>query len=1099
MAELPFETPPPKRRQLIAIQPSPPRLSDLTSAFGMQKIPGSLSKMQRQTAGHEMRAKTRVSYAESEESQSANSSPQSASSFGDPVSSRTSILPSNEETESESEEEEEVEEVIQVVQRVSTGTRALPQRSTRTQVSYASPKKAYKKKKSKKSKSKSKKASNLLTSDTNGPLPARSARADLRQGYIDYTKPRRDAFLLANKEYFLPLLPEKNYILKLDRQQAEKPAEETARPMVEYTTISEQPASITATLKPYQLTGLSFLVHMYSNGMSPILGDEMGLGKTLQTLALFQWLKENEPDAVGTEVRPHLVVCPLSVLSSWMAETRKWTPELKVVRFHGPVKERERIKKELALAHDSKAIGVVVTTYETFKAESQWFKRAFVWRYCVLDEGHKIKNDKSDIALALQSLRAEHRLLLTGTPLQNNLKEMWALLHWLIPEVFTDDTQHSFRQAFNLTEGKVSTSFMDDSRRLLELLMLRRMKSSPEVNLGLPEKTEVLLYVPLTPMQRFWYMRLITRSDSATLDELFKGAKDKELKAIKQESAELIAAPDELDDSVWAETKEVMQAAIEKEQEGEASTNKNKWQKLFGLITQLRKVCIHPYILQAAMPDPYYIGDHVKAASGKFIVLEKLVDELVLKQKKKVLIFAGWTSTLSLCEDLLALKGGNGGSFRYLRLDGGSNRAQRNLNIRLFNDKQSDYQVMMISTRAGGLGLNLASATEVIFMDEDWNPQITLQAEARAHRIGQQNPVTIYKICTQGTVEEQMMGRIRKKLYLSAKITESMRSVHSTEQRGKKRKREHSLEGADNDEPALSTDSLKSLIRQGARTLTRPEVDVTAMLSWDFEQMIEECKDKTDDLHVKKDEEGEGEGEDDEQAWLNTMEKVETTVFEGKKHLREQMQAEAAKGDLSRADRRVGKNTTVMVDGFAINKESMQCADWEAVPTMAGKDPRLAEPKRAKREEVPGQSYCQTCWDGGKLVMCSGCPRAYHHKCLDDEFKSKALGSMNFYCSQHQCVDCGAKTTDAGGLIYRCRWCEKGYCEDCLDFDMTNIIGDNIPEYKMLGVGSRSQAWYIECPSCTEHWQTNEEDRKVIEQERKRIDAEYEEFSKNQE
>ena len=315
------------------------------------------------------------------------------------------------------------------------------------------------KKKSKKKSGKKSKRS-ILTSDTKKTTTARS---NLRQEYLDHTKPKRDAFLVANKEYFLPLLPERNYINKLTRETGPQLTQ-----TIQYAALNEQPSGVTATLKPYQLDGLSFLVHMYNNGMSPILGDEMGLGKTLQTLSLFQYLKENEPDAVGSEVRPHLVVCPLSVLSSWLSETRKWTPELKVVRLHGPVAERERIKKELLQAHASKSIDIVVTTYETFKAEAGWMKRAFAWRFAVLDEGHKIKNDKSDIASALQSLKAEHRLLLTGTPLQNNLKECWALLHWLLPEVFTEDTQEQFRQAFNLTEGKVSTSFMDDSRRLLE-------------------------------------------------------------------------------------------------------------------------------------------------------------------------------------------------------------------------------------------------------------------------------------------------------------------------------------------------------------------------------------------------------------------------------------------------------------------------------------------------------------------------------------------------------------------------------------------------------------------------------------------------------
>jgi len=446
-----------------------------------------------------------------------------------------------------------------------------------------------------------------------------------------------------------------------------------------------------------------------------------------------------------------------------------------------------------------------------------------------------------------------------------------------------------------------------------------------------------------------------------------------------------------------------------------------------------------------------------------------------------------------MCEDLLALKGGNGGAFRYLRLDGSKGRAQRNLGIRLFNDKKSDFHVMLISTRAGGLGLNLASATEVIFLDEDWNPQITLQAEARAHRIGQQNPVTIYKICTQGTVEEQMLGRIRKKLYLSAKVMETMRSVHSTsEPRGKKRK--HGEDASDDvnstNEPALSTDSLKSLLRQGARTLIRPEVDVTAMLDWDFDRMIEECKDKTDDIHAAKQENT----EDDEQTWLNTMEKVETTVFEGKKHQRALMKAEEVALDLERAGRRIGKNTTVMVDGFAINKESMQCAGWEAVPTFAGKDPRLAEPVRAKKEPVPNQAHCQTCWDGGSLILCSGCPRSFHNACLDKEFKAKAKGWTNFYCSQHQCVDCGSKTGDAGGMIYRCQWCEKGYCEDCMDWDNVNLIGDTLPEYEMLGFGATAQAWYVECPTCITHWKEDEQDRKLIAQERKRIAGEYKKY-----
>lgn len=204
-------------------------------------------------------------------------------------------------------------------------------------------------------------------------------------------------------------------------------------------------------MKPYQLSGLSFLVYLHKNGLSGILGDEMGLGKTLQTLALVQRLKEQDASAKSSdkETRPFLIICPLSVLSSWMAEARRWTPDLKVLRFHGPVQERDRLKRiadgrtdyyghklgrpakkpkingsgkpVISLVSNSddetqagRSFDIIVTTYDTYLAEQNWFKRAFVWRYVVLDEGHKIKNDLSQISMALQGLQAEFRLILTG-------------------------------------------------------------------------------------------------------------------------------------------------------------------------------------------------------------------------------------------------------------------------------------------------------------------------------------------------------------------------------------------------------------------------------------------------------------------------------------------------------------------------------------------------------------------------------------------------------------------------------------------------------------------------------------------------------------
>jgi SWI/SNF-related matrix-associated actin-dependent regulator of chromatin subfamily A member 5 len=299
----------------------------------------------------------------------------------------------------DSEDELQAGDEIIVAHRPS-GTRELPARSTRATISYAKP---TKKQKAKSARS-NRKSVKLLKSDTNDkPISApNSARVTLRRDILDRTRPRRDAFILANQDLFKPLLPANNYVTKHLSQGAK------SRSIIELEAI-EAPSGIKAVMKPYQLEGLSFLVQMHKNGISPILGDEMGLGKTLQTLSLFQYIAENE--SRHGERQPHLVICPLSVLSSWIAETRKWT-NLNVVRFHGPPAEREKLKKQLlpgaskASAMDRSSADIVVTTYHTFKSDSGWFKRAFAWKYCVLDEGHAIKSKSSKVVYQFQFMES---------------------------------------------------------------------------------------------------------------------------------------------------------------------------------------------------------------------------------------------------------------------------------------------------------------------------------------------------------------------------------------------------------------------------------------------------------------------------------------------------------------------------------------------------------------------------------------------------------------------------------------------------------------------------------------------------------------------
>jgi SWI/SNF-related matrix-associated actin-dependent regulator of chromatin subfamily A member 5 len=963
----------------------------------------------------------------------------------------------------------------------------------------------------------------ILESDTLPSPPSRrrlpakkldTARNRLREEIAQKTKAKANNFLVAHKDYFLPLLPPTNHVSKLLTTH-------DAQPIVPYEELKAQPEGVTAVMKPYQLSGLSYLAYLHNNGFSGILGDEMGLGKTLQTLSLFQHLEEldRKNGVESEELRPYLVMCPLSVLNSWVTEAERWVPGLRVLRFHGAASERARLKRvaqgiedlkgnetaqskkrkasrkaglkvsRMPADHESSAYKIIVTTYETFAAEQSWFKSSFVWRYVVLDEGHKIKSSVTQISTALRNISAEYRLILTGTPLQNNLLEMWALLAWLYPDVFLDNTQSLFKESFDLNKGNVNRQTMDDARHLLELVMLRRMKDSPGVDLGLPQKEEILLYVPLTPMQRFWYTRLLTKVDNAMLSELFADGKSKEKTAIAKDREEdqLLQKVEKLqtarnaDQGEWEETTQIMRQTMEKEQGN--TEIKSAWQKLMNLVMQLRKCCSHPYLLPSVAPEPYYMGEHIIRASGKFIILEKLLRNMVFEQGKKVLIFSGFTRTLDYTEDLLSLISNQGERFKHLRFDGGTSRARRNLDIRLFNQRDSDYKVMLLSTRAGGLGINLTTAQDVIFLDEDWNPQITLQAEARAHRIGQTKKVTIYKLCTQGTVEEQMMGRIRKKLYLSAKITESMRNIHSEQAVAKVKEKTAGRPSMADDMPHMDTSQLKTLIRRGAQTLSHPDIDATEMVSWDLETMMEKCRDKPADASAPEALQSEA----DEEKWLSAMERVECAVFDGKRYQRQLEVKEAANilpDSITREDRRKGKNTTVMINGYAVSKESVGCADWEAVPTLAGKDLRLADVVREKRREFSHEELCLTCFEDaetGHMIECKSCPRSYHYDCLEPEYKSKVKGFSGFYCSQHNCCDCGKATTDAGGLIFRCRWCPQGFCEDCLDWDKTELIGENLPEFEIMDEAPAPGGFYIKCPGCVGSCEESEEQRAWVE------------------
>ncbi|CAH7667124.1 ISWI chromatin-remodeling complex ATPase ISW2 [Phakopsora pachyrhizi] len=952
---------------------------------------------------------------------------------------------------------------------------------------------------------------------------------------------RRAVFILKHKEFFLSLFGPRDqmklmaYIQKATETTVTPPSLYPTR-VTEYRSIP-QPKSIKGQMKPYQLIGLSFLVHLYQNGMNGILGDEMGLGKTLQTLSLLSYLKESDTQLKVPPSISHLIICPLSVLSSWSTEVKRWT-NLSCCIIQGPKAERKRLLKSItgtgtddtAQAH----YDLVICNYETYEAEVGWFQHR-LWQYVVLDEGHKIKNHQSQISQSLMRLRSTNRLILTGTPVQNNLVELWCLFRWLLPSVFLEDTYFKFKDAFNLEAGKYDTRFLSQSHNLLKLLMIRRTKEAMKSQLAVPPREEITLYVPLSACQRFWTKRLLMKCDLDSLNHVFDSSKDNDKNVLQSVSLNAQAngliksktIDDDLDEEIELPTKFAFRAS--------GGSQNNTWRNLMNLLMQLRKVCDHPYLIPGSEDEPFEIAEHLVNVSSKLALLDKLLAS-ELPKGKKVLIFSQFTKMLDILEDFLTLRG-----IAFLRLDGSTPRSRRNLSIRLFQQKsqveqgslsRAKYPVFLISTRAGGLGINLTAAETVILFESDWNPQIDIQAIARAHRIGQTKKVTVYRLICYGSVEQQMLGRIRKKLYLSLKIMNSdQHQVHDSQRDTSMPLDDADVEIQRSDVPTMSKSDLCSILRGGTGAMGKQwgkqkqdskEVDLKdeesenesgyeEFLAASFEEVVKRAKEvgrleeaklnkeialklpshSTEGSVSLKKEELDVENldqriQDEEMELLQGIERVRTQILEGKEYRRSNK--EIGREWVLKDSKRRAIAMTKVVDGHVVDSRSLTNERWQAVKTITS-DPiqlaKLQSPKRQKRK-FDHEDVCLVCHDGGHLLLCNFCPRVAHTKCLGLS-NSELKKTIIFSCTQHNCVTCGRSTVDAGGMLYKCQTCSDAYCEDCLPDENFHSVGDVLPEFLLLGFGYISQAHYIRCFECLKHFEKNPATKKLWEEEENRI------------
>ncbi|XP_073276124.1 probable chromatin-remodeling complex ATPase chain [Primulina huaijiensis] len=463
-----------------------------------------------------------------------------------------------------------------------------------------------------------------------------------------------------------------------------------------------QPSCIQGKMRDYQLAGLNWMIRLYENGINGILADEMGLGKTLQTISLLGYLHEFR-GITG----PHMVVAPKSTLGNWMNEIKRFCPVIRAVKFLGNPDERKYIREELLVAGK---FDVCVTSFEMAIKEKSIFRR-FSWRYIIIDEAHRIKNENSLLSKTMRLFSTNYRLLITGTPLQNNLHELWALLNFLLPEIFS--SAETFDQWFQISGENDEQEVVQQLHKVLRPFLLRRLKS--DVEKGLPPKKETILKVGMSQMQKQYY------------------------RALLQKDLEVINAGGER-------------------------------KRLLNVAMQLRKCSNHPYLFQGAEPGPpYTTGEHLIENAGKMVLLDKLLPKLK-ERDSRVLIFSQMTRLLDILEDYLLYR-----RYYYCRIDGNTGGEDRDASIEAFNKPGSEKFVFLLSTRAGGLGINLATADVVILYDSDWNPQVDLQAQDRAHRIGQTKEVQVFRFCTEYTIEEKVIERAYKKLALDALVIQQGR------------------------------------------------------------------------------------------------------------------------------------------------------------------------------------------------------------------------------------------------------------------------------------------------------------------------------------
>ncbi|KAG9354992.1 hypothetical protein JZ751_001705 [Albula glossodonta] len=513
----------------------------------------------------------------------------------------------------------------------------------------------------------------------------------------------------------------------------------------------KQPANLNSKfqLKPYQLIGLNWLVLLHQHKLSGILADEMGLGKTIQAIAFLAYLHQEGNNG------PHLITVPSSTLDNWVRELKLWCPSLKVLVYYGSAEDRRYLRHDIL--NKEVEFNIIVTTYNMAignESDRSLFRKLKL-QYAVFDEGHMLKNMNSLRYRHLMAINAQYRVLLTGTPVQNNLLELMSLLNFIMPTMFSSSTSQ-IAKMFSMKSSEEQSSFERDRITQAKLIMkpfiLRRVKN--EVLKQLPAKEEKVEFCPMSQKQQELYSTLFQKLKRSA------SAEKRDLSNVMMALRKMANHPLLHRQYYTTEKLTAMSRLMLKEPthcDADPALIKEDMEVMSDF--ELHRLCQQYPVLQN-----HQLGSKELLDSGKFSLLTQLLPSLKDKGDR-VVLFSQFTMMLDIVEVLLKHL-----NHRYVRLDGSTPMADRIVLIDEFNTDPEIF-VFLLSTRAGGLGINLTSANVVILHDIDCNPYNDKQAEDRCHRVGQTRNVQVIKLISKDSIEDCMLRVGQKKLKLEQDMT----------------------------------------------------------------------------------------------------------------------------------------------------------------------------------------------------------------------------------------------------------------------------------------------------------------------------------------